>query len=379
MSLFIKKIACVNFRSYADFSLENLGNLTLIVGSNAVGKTNILEGIQLTTACTSFRHPKVSHLIRTNEAAGSFTSTFQGDGRELEVSLRLSDEGKTYYVNKKKKATRYVRGIMPSVLFCPDDLDLMKGNQNARRTQLDLLGSQLSSNYNACRLDYEKILRQKNSYLKQDMSHEYLSSVNDVLATIGSQLYCLRSHVITSLISYIQAYYEQLSLGKERIQISYVPSWERKVHDLETYNDITLYERQEAYACLMEAMEAHHIQEHESHRSLYGPHLDRIEFYINHKNTSLFASQGQQRSLVLSYKMAEVALMFDQLGQYPVLLLDDVMSELDNDRRAAFFSLVSSGVQTFITATNAEVFNPSFLRDARIVELHSEHNLHKQG
>ena len=103
--------------------------------------------------------------------------------------------------------------------------------------------------------------------------------------------------------------------------------------------------------------------------SLYGPQVDQIEFYLNDKNASLYASQGQQRSLVLSYKMAEVALIRDKLNQNPVLLLDDVMSELDNSRRSALFSLLSKGIQTFITATNAELIGDTTLNQARIVEL----------
>lgn len=106
--------------------------------------------------------------------------------------------------------------------------------------------------------------------------------------------------------------------------------------------------------------------------SLFGPQVDRVEFYLNEKNAATFASQGQQRSLVLSYKMAEVALIRDKLDQNPVLLLDDVMSELDSARRSALLQLLSEGVQTFITATNAEFLDKTFLDQARLVELTNE-------
>ena len=148
----------------------------------------------------------------------------------------------------------------------------------------------------------------------------------------------------------------------------YIPSWLRASCDPEEYQENEWVDRLQAQELLLESMENDYVKEHERRRSLYGPQVDRIEFYLNKKNASSFASQGQQRSLVLSYKMAEVALIKEKLGQNPLLLLDDVMSELDNDRRSALFSLLSEGIQTFITATNSEVFDKT-LPYARVVEL----------
>lgn len=369
MGLYIDSISCTDFRSYEQFSLKDIGNLTLIVGPNAIGKTNLIEGIQLTTAFSSFRHPRADHLVREGAQAASFQSVLKGDGRLLKVKLLSTSEGRSFYLNDKKKRAHTLRGILPSVLFCPDDLDLIKGSQSTKRAQLDFLGTQLSSGYSAVRRDYEKILRQKNSYLKQEARHDYLVSINEVVASVGSQLYRMRAHIIESLLPYIQEYYAQLSSGKERIDVSYVPSWDRKTYDLERYHEIVQVEREEACRILYEVMERDHQKEHERHMSLYGPQVDRIEFYLNGRNASTFASQGQQRSLVLSYKMAEVALIKDKLGQDPVLLLDDVMSELDSDRRAALLSLLSEGIQTFITATNAESFDEKLLQKARLIEL----------
>lgn len=372
MGLSIQKIECMNFRSYRHFSLDDIGNFTLIIGPNAIGKTNLLEGIQLTTAFSSFRHPKVNHLIYEGEAAAFFKSTLSGDGRFLENEVRCSEEGRSFFSNGKKKRAHTLRGILPSVLFCPDDLNLIKGSQSIKRGQLDLLGSQLSVGYNTVRKDFEKILRQKNSCLKQDMPHEYLLSINEVLASVGAQLYHLRSQLIAALAPYVQEYYTELSRGRERVSISYVPSWERKLYDLESYREFNWYSREEAQQQLLNAMEEQYIKEHERRMSLFGPQVDRVEFYLNEKNAATFASQGQQRSLVLSYKMAEVALIRDKLDQNPVLLLDDVMSELDSARRSALLQLLSEGVQTFITATNAEFLDKTFLDQARLVELTNE-------
>lgn len=369
MGLAISKIECSNFRSYHHFLLNDVGPLTLIVGPNATGKTNLLEGIQLTTACTSFRHPHAAHLLHKGKDVGFVRTDIEGDGRQLEIELRLSQGNKEFFLNKKKKRAHTLRGILPSVLFCPDDLNLIKGSQSVKRSQLDLLGSQVSSGYNAVRKDYEKILRQKNSCLKQDMPHDYLVSINEVLASVGGQLYHLRSQLIAALIPYIQKYYQELSLGREQVSVAYIPSWQRHDYSTEEYREYEWFDRKQAQKLLFQNMEQDYIREHERHMSLYGPQVDQIEFYLNDRNASLYASQGQQRSLVLSYKMAEVALIRDKLNQNPVLLLDDVMSELDNSRRSALFSLLSKGIQTFITATNAELVGDTALNQARIVEL----------
>lgn len=369
MGLRISGIECAGFRSYDRFHLDEIGTVTLIVGPNAVGKTNLLEGIQLTTAGSSFRHPKADHLLKVDGTQGYFRTSVEGDGRQLEVELRVSKETKEFFLNKKKKRSHDICGILPSVLFCPDDLNLVKGSQGVKRSQLDLLGAQISPSYNAVRKDYEKILRQKNSYLKQNVSHTYLSSINEVFASVGAQLYHLRSQLLKALVPYIQLYYERLSSGKEKVEVSYIPSWLRNDVNTDKYYEREWISRAQAQELLLRKMEEDWAREHERKISLYGPQVDKIEFYLNDKNASLYASQGQQRSLVLSFKMAEVALIKEKFGQSPVLLLDDVMSELDSSRRLALLSLLSEGLQTFITATNAEIVGQALLEQARIVML----------
>ena len=334
MGLSIERITCRDFRSYERFELDGIGGLTLIVGPNAVGKTNLLEGIQLITACSSFRNPSPGHLVRDGQQAGMFAARLVGDGRSLETELRVSRETRSFFVNGKKKRPRDIRGTLPSVLFSPEDLELAKGSQGYKRAQIDLLGAQLSANYHAVRKDYEKILRQKNRYLKE----------------------C----------------YARISGGKETVEIAYVPSWLRKSFDLDRKPCLEPASRSAAQECLAQAMERSAVKEHERRMSLFGPQLDMIEFYLDGRNVQQFASQGQQRTLVLAFKMAQVSLIAERLGQNPVLLLDDVMSELDSARRDALLSLISGNVQTFVTATNAEAVSPELAATARIVRIGGE-------
>ena len=374
MGLSIESIACRDFRSYEHFELDHLGGLTLIVGPNAVGKTNLLEGIQLVTACSSFRNPSPSHLVRGQCQEGMFSADIAGDGRSLEVEVRVSRETRSFFVNGKKKRPRDIRGTLPSVLFSPEDLELAKGSQGYKRAQIDLLGAQLSSNYHAVRKDYEKILRQKNRYLKERVSPLYLQSINEVVASIGSQLYRLRCDLLSALAPYVRERYTQISGGRETVDVAYVPSWLRKSFNLEYRPRLEAASRAEAQEQLSQAMEANAAKEHERRISLFGPQLDLIEFYLDGRNVRQFASQGQQRTLVLAFKMAQVSLIAERLGQTPVLLLDDVMSELDAARRNALLSLISGNVQTFVTATNAETVSEELASLARVVAIGGEHH-----
>ncbi len=369
MGLRIEHLHCRDFRSYRDFELNDIGGLTVIVGPNAVGKTNLLEGIQLVTALSSFRNPTPAHLVRDGADSGMFAVDLQGDGRQLSLEFHVKHDAREYRLNGKKKRPRDLRGLLPSVMFSPDDLQLVKGAQSVRRAQADHLGSQLSANYQAVRKDYEKVLRQKNRYLKEGGSGIYLQSINDILATVGSQLFQLRRSMLSALEPYLKDSYARISGGNEEVSLAYVPSWLRDGVDYSRFPEVPAISRADARASLLEAMERDSLKERERRACTQGPQLDGIEFYLNGKCARTFASQGQQRSLVLALKVAEVELIEERLGQSPVLLLDDVMSELDGSRREALLSLMSGDVQTFITATNAEALGDLSSLDGRIVRI----------
>lgn len=372
MGLKIQQIHYRNFRNYENYELTDIGDVTVFVGPNAIGKTNLVEGIQLITAFNSFRSSKTEHLVRFGEDS-SFIRAVLSDGvRKLDIDFTIHEGKRSFSLNGKRKQIKNLRGILPSVVFSPDDLNFIKGSQSIKRTEIDNLGSQLSANYSNVRHDYERILKQKNRYLKEDTTHTFLESVNEVLTTIGSQFYVLRTRLVQELIPYIKTYYAELCIGKEAVSIAYIPSWLK-------YEDPSLQElidsqfsRDEVKKQLDTVIEREFSREHQRRLSLFGPHADQIVFLINGKDASHFASQGQQRSLVLSYKMAEVALLRDRLNQTPVLLLDDVMSELDEQRRTQLIKVISQDIQTFITSTNLSYFDDEFLSNAEIIELTQE-------
>lgn len=366
MDLSISHISFANFRSYERFDLADVGPLTVLVGPNAVGKTNVIEGIGLLTSQSSFRHAPVDQLVRTGASFGRLEADVTDGSRQLKLEVQLAEGRKKHLLNGKAKRTADLKGLVPSVTFTPDDLELAKGAMAVRRSTLDALGSQLSANHYLIRRDYEKVLRHKNRLLKDEAPPALVEAMNETLVTCGAQLSCYRAALFEKLAASMASYYAEITDGAERLEAGFVPSWEE--HDPLAFSTHA-FGRDEARAAMVEALARRGGEERVRRRALVGPHADRIEFFIDGRNAALFGSQGQQRSVVLAFKLAEASLIQDILHQKPVLLLDDVMSELDAARRRALVAFISGDIQTFITTTNLAYFDDDLLGTARIVEL----------
>lgn len=366
MGLSITHIAFADFRNYERFELGGIGDLTVFVGPNAVGKTNIVEGVQLLTAQTSFRHPTGLQLVRDGARVANLRMSAEGEGRQLDVRSSIAEGKRTFSVNGKAKRAADLKGLLPSVAFTPDDLMLAKGSMTVRRNALDAVGSQLSRNHYLIRRDFDKVLRQKNALLKEEADQVLVESINELMVTCGAQLSCYRSALFAKLVRYMSSYYGEISGRGERLRARYAPSWFEEGAYLQEGETLC---RDDARHAMSKALAAKLPAERARRRSLVGPHADRVEFLIDGRPAEVFGSQGQQRSLVLSFKLAEVSLLRDMLGQNPILLLDDVMSELDEGRRRALVQFVSGGIQTFITTANIDYFDKDLLASARTVQL----------
>lgn len=371
MTLRLEGIQFRDFRSYESFSLDGLAGLTVLLGPNAAGKTNAIEGIQLMTAFGSFRNPVAKELVRWNAPNARLSAHLVSASRDLSVQAEIKPGSRSYSLNGKKKAVQDLQGLLPSVVFSPDDLVLAKGAQSRRRAALDLLGCQLSRNHRVIKRDFERLVRHKNALLKDEAPAMLVESVNDMLVPAAVQLYLYRAALASKLFARMSEAYSVMAGGAERIGAIYVPSWESEdVRDAAQAAPIAFsYAKDEARAALEAALRARAAEERVRKRSVVGPHHDRIEFFIDGRNASTFASQGQQRSLVLAWKMAEVALVREIVGTSPVLLLDDVMSELDPRRRRALVELLAEDTQTFITATDPSCFDGDLLDAARVIDL----------
>ena len=366
MGLTLQRLEFVDFRNYSHLKLGGLGRLTVFVGPNATGKTNIIEGIQLLTAQTSFRNPTAAQMVRHGAPFARLDSWASDGARDLQFTLQVVDGKKKRLLNGKPKRAADLRGIVPSVAFAPDDLELARSASAPRRDALDILGSQLSASHHRIRSDYEKALKGKNRLLRDEAPDDLVASMDEVMVMVGAQLTCYRAALFNRLAKAMVGYYAQISNGREELEASYTPSWIE--HDPERIVMETP-SRYEARDRLESALVARRAEERARHRSVVGPHADHLDFFIDGRNAAFYGSQGQRRSLVLAFKLAETALIEEMLDQKPVLLLDDVMGELDADRRRALLAFALEDLQTFITTTGLSYFGGDLLSRADVVEL----------
>ena len=369
MSLEIKKIEFFNFRNYSKFSLETPKNLMIIVGDNAVGKTNIIEGIQLLTMMDSFRNPSWNEVIIKGEKESRLIIDFNQESRNLTTELVINEGKRTYYLNGKNKRINELQGLIPSVLFTPDDLYIIKSSSEARRNILDTLGSQLSKTYAAIKQDYQKILKQKNSLLKEKLgSPQTIEAWNQSLIKLGALLFIHRIKLYKRLITQTQEIYANFS-DQEKMTAAYIPSFEEYINSPLSEEELLSLSKEETEELFYQALAC--VQEEEIIRmkSLIGPHRDDIQFFINGNNARSYGSQGQQRTIALSLKIAEVEIIRQLHECEPVLLLDDVMSELDEQRRKALLQVIKEETKTFITTTNLGYFDKQILKKAQVFHL----------
>lgn len=373
MALEIRELHFRNFRNYKNLKLDDLGDLVILVGPNGSGKTNILEGVDLLTSASSFRHPMIEQMICDGADCAALKLRGEGEGRVLESELELQKGKKKYSLNGKQKSTADMKGMLPSVTFVPDDLNLAKKSSSIKRETIDDLGCQLTRNYYVVRRDYVKALRYKNKLLKEEAAGLLLDSIDETLTTCATQLCYYRYELFRRMIPLVADNYRKISSSQEEFNATYTPSWVYLGHDDKegeiSFKNKEGVSREFIRMALEQSLVRWRTEEIKRVKALVGPHNDKIGFFLNDRAAADFASQGQQRSIVLAWKMAEVDVIRQSLGTYPVLLLDDVMSELDADRRSLLIELVKQDVQTFITATDLSYFPADIVDKARVIRL----------
>lgn len=383
MGLSVRHIRFDGYRGYSRLELEELGSLVVLVGPNAVGKTNIIEGIQLLTAGESFRKPSWEEVVSWDADCAVIRATLEDTDAKRVVEHKMSAAGgkRSFEVNGKKKSASSLRGTCPCVLFIPDHLQLVKAASAQRRDAVDSLGVQLSKNYGVLKADYATALRQRNLLVRDGIhAGPLFESWDESLAVHGARLCVNRMRLFSRLAAHMERIYPQLVEGEE-LRCLYLPSWMRFEDDGRQRGDIADLRRLCTTEHLIDLgvdsvadLIAHWsgllaAQELSRKTTLVGPHKDELAFFINGRNARLFASQGQQRTVVLAWKLAEVELVREFAGTDPVLLLDDVMSELDAARRDALTSFIEGITQAFITTTNLGYFSAELLEQAHVIEL----------
>jgi DNA replication and repair protein RecF len=348
-----------NFRSYKKAIVELDPRLTILHGPNGCGKTNIIEALQLLTSGSSFRNASSKELINweCSHARISLDVVSGGDTNLLRnVEIDYSEESRKIVVNEKKISNKAeFKLALPCVLFTPDNLSLVKMGSSVRRAEIDNLGSALSANYSKLLTEYKKILTQRNKLLKEAwIDNDLLDAWTESLSLIGFALSEKRKSLIEKTKPHITRYYRDLRAdNSEELSMEYVINWE-ETFSVEGYK---------------ESLKNNRDGELLRRQSILGPHRDELFFNLDGRDARAFASQGQQRSIALAWKLAQLEIIREISGKNVLLLMDDVMSELDKDRRRELTKLIDRAAQTVITTANIDYFERSLLLGARVVKV----------
>lgn len=357
MSLVVTRISFSGYRNLDGVVLELSPGVTVLVGPNAVGKTNTVEALQYLTAGQSFRRPSPAELVAPGAREAHVSARLEGDGRVVDVELVAAEGSRKFLRNGKPCRSQDLPGTLLSILFCPDDLSLVKGSASMRRGELDSFGAQANVGYRKVLSAYTRSVEQRNRLLKDGCDPVLLDAWDESVALGGATLLHHRLNLFTRLSSLVGEVYADVASG-ESLACRYVPS----VAGAEAGMG-----RDRLRDLILRRMEESRDDDLRRGQTLVGPHRDDISFEIEGRDARAFGSQGQQRTVALAWKMAEVRLCEDLLGERPLLLLDDVMSELDENRRACVTKFVEGGIQTVITTTNLGYFDDSLLEGMKVV------------
>lgn len=336
------------FRNYRSLQLSFSPGLNVIYGDNAQGKTNLLESVYFLATGKSHRTSRDQEMI--GDGADSLTVRAAVTRKTGDLSLELTfghEARKQLKINglPEKKIARLI-GNLTAVFFSPDDLQLVKGPPAGRRRFLDIELSQISQTYLHHLMTYNRALAQRNTVLKQDAVDPALLEIYDEhLISAGAQLVARRAQAVQRLSGIASEYHTLLSEGKEALRLEYQS---QGCEPGQTPGTDEVAER------LWSLIQQRRREEIRRQQTLVGPHRDDVGFWINDRDARLYGSQGQQRTAVLALKMAELRFMSEEIGEYPVLLLDDVASELDPHRRHYLLNAMQEGIQTFVSCTDLE-------------------------
>ncbi len=354
-----------NFRNYESVQLEFTDGVHVFIGENAQGKTNLMESIYALAMTKSHRTTNDKELIGWNKEFATIKGTVEKTATKTNLELQFSKKGKIAKVNylEQKRLSSYL-GNLNVILFAPENLTLVKGSPQNRRKFVDMELGQMSSLYLYDLVEYNRVLKQRNTYLKQlaikkKQPDEYLEVLSEMLSELASKIVFHRLDFMKQLEALAIPIHDQLSLGREKFSVSYQAT-------IPLEDGLTPEQMKEIY---MNQFKKNQTREADQATTLIGPHRDDLIFYLNEVPVQTYGSQGQQRSTVLSLKLAEIELMKLSTGEYPLLLLDDVLSELDDDRQTHLIKAIENKVQTFITTTSLDGIKQQFINEPVVIPI----------
>lgn len=334
--MYITNIKLQNFRNYEIEEIELGKGINIFYGDNAQGKTNILESIFLCAMGKSFRTKKDQELINLKKNDAIVDISYQKSDREGNIKYEISNKKSIFWNGIKINKLSELLGKINVVMFSPDDIEILKEGPQKRRRFLNMMISQLRPSYVYNFNLYTKTLEQRNNYLRQikyeNKSEQLLDIWDEKLAEYGEAIFNYRREFINKIIEKIKIIHQNITEGKEEIDILYNSDFKERDSFLKALKDSRKNDIIKGY-------------------TTKGIHRDDFDVLINSKNVNIYGSQGQHRTAILSIKLSELYVIYEEIGEYPILLLDDFMSELDDKRRKKFIENITE-TQVLITGTH---------------------------
>src|SRR5699024_1973440 len=350
--MFLQSIQLKNYRNYEKAEAAFSPGMNVFIGENAQGKTNLMESIYVLAMTRSHRTSNDKELINWADDFTKISGRVKKKQTDFPLEIVVSKKGKTARLNhlEQKKLSSYI-GHLNVILFAPEDLSLVKRAPAVRRKFLDMEMGQMNRLYLHHLVEYQRILKQRNQYLKQisrgfKADPVFLDVLTEQLAIEAAAVLKERLRFVKQLQTWAQPIHSEISRQKELLEIQYSSSIPIELEEEKTEEML--------YKEILAHWNKHLEREKEQGTTLSGPHRDDLIFIVNNKNIQTYGSQGQQRTTALSVKLAEIDLMQEVTGEYPVLLLDDVLSELDDERQTHLLKAFQNKVQTFLTTTSLD-------------------------
>lgn len=358
----IEQLSLTNYRNYEKLELSFSPGINVFIGENAQGKTNVMEAIYVLAMAKSHRTSNDRDLIRWEQEYGKIKGTVKRKYGNLPMELVISKKGKKAKVNhiEQNRLSNYI-GQLNVIMFAPEDLNLVKGSPSVRRRFLDMEIGQISPVYLHDLLTFQKILKQRNTILREnrgklDVHNVMFDVYTEQYIQVAVQIIRKRFYFMDLLQKWAEPIHKGISRGLETLEVSY--STLKELHSEQTVEEME--------AILEQKLKEMRHREVERGITLVGPHRDDLQFMVNGYDIQTFGSQGQQRTTALSLKLAEIELVKQEVSEPPILLLDDVLSELDDYRQSHLLNIMQGEVQTFVTTTNITGIDHETIRQSKI-------------
>lgn len=352
----IDSLSLMNFRNYETLNIS-FGNLNIIYGLNGSGKTNIVEAIYMLALTKSFRINNDKIMIKKGKIKAKIKGNVLKKNDENEFGVEISNDGKIVTINgeKQDKVSDYVSRINV-ILFNPSDTRLIDDAPSERRKMLNIEISQIYKEYLVVLTNYQRILKQRNFYIRGmyingSYTSEYLDILTKKLVEYGKVICKYRQDFIDNINKYIKSNYEKI-FGSGTLKVRYVSTFKNKSED-----------------DLIKRFKDNYQKELSVGKTLEGIHHDDIMFILDNNNLKEWGSEGQRKNAIISFKLAEINVINEIKGYYPILILDDLFSELDKEKITNLLGMLDRNVQTFITTTDLKNISKKVIKDAKKIKV----------